>query len=395
MKNNYALVLCAVFVLAFAACKKDDVKNVEKQENQFVRLLVADDAGGKVTLIDPRKNTQDEFSISGASFALYATASKRFAAVVNGAGNKVDFFDSGIEAHDDHAHIKGTPKWGLTTATATKPTHFYAWENQIAIFNDGEGSISTALESELHTKAGMEKINTGAAHHGAMVIFNNGTYAVTHKDGSIAGTLPEKVKVISASGSVLHQGNIATKGIHGDAGNGVTALFGAPEGILKITATGTESLITYPADFGTNWLSGIYYGKASQQFIGLRAKFGVFIINEAGNAVETLYKSATLKSAAFDAAGKNVLVLEEDGTLHIFDAASKTEKAVKKLGLTFPTTGGPAYTATAKYVYVTNPEAQAIHVLNTEDLSEARKITITGKPGKIVMIGADLESDEH
>jgi len=48
----------------------------------------------------------------------------------------------------------------------------------------------------------MQTTSTGlTAHHGAMTKFNNGNYAITVKDGSIAGTLPERVKIINASGA--------------------------------------------------------------------------------------------------------------------------------------------------------------------------------------------------
>ncbi len=115
-------------MLAFSACQPDDdgAQPKDQRENQFVRVLVADDASTNLFLLDPRNEKMETFTGQFAGNNLYPTASGRYAAVVNYANHFVQFFDSGIEAHDDHAHLKGTSKWALPTATAPKPSHFYA-----------------------------------------------------------------------------------------------------------------------------------------------------------------------------------------------------------------------------------------------------------------------------
>ncbi len=67
---------------------------------------------------------------------------------------------------------------------------------EIITFNDGDGTLSIAKEADFHTAGKkMTLINAGnVAHHGAMTKFDNGTYAITVKDGSAAGTLPERVE---------------------------------------------------------------------------------------------------------------------------------------------------------------------------------------------------------
>ena len=396
MKRYYYAMGLAALVLTFSACRKNDNDAPVEKENKFVRILVSDDASSSLTLLNPATGTQTPFTGSGPLLALYPTGSGRFAGVVNSSGNLVSFFDSGVEAHDDHAHLKGTPKWALTTSTRLKPAHFKAWGNQILAFNDGDGTLSAVKESDLHTQAATTTINAGTAHHGAMAIFNNGSIAVTVKTGTVAGSLPEKIKVIDASGNTLHTGNISTAGMHGNAGNGTLAAFGAPEGILTITDAGVEKLIPYPNGIGSNWLSTLHYGKASAKFIGVRAKFGVFLIDPTSNTISALYQSDKIKSASFDAAGRNVIILEENGTIRLFNPVSKTQIASANMTqLVFPATGGPAYTSSTKYVYLTNPEKGEVYMLRTTDLTLFKTVNISGKPGKIAMIGADLDKEDN
>ncbi len=399
-KNPLLTAALLSLMLTFSACQPDDdgAQPDDKRENQFVRVLVADDASTSLFLLDPRNEKMETFTGQFSGNNLYPTASGRYAAVVNSTNHFVQFFDSGIEAHDDHAHLKGTPKWALTTATGPKPSHFYAWGNNMALFNDGDGSLSLTSEDLLHQEDKASHVVVDQPHHGAVILFANGTLAVTQKDNSVAGTLPERVKIIDRSGKVLHSSTIATGGIHGDAGDGRWALFGSTTGILKVSSEGSQNLITYPGNFGTNWLSTIYYGKECKKFMGYRAKFGVYFIDPEKNAITPIMDDNSIVSARFDAEGKDILALKSDGTLLLFDGLTGMKKTERTLPLVFPEDGkgGPSFTASRKYVYVTNPERGETLMLTRQGLADYDTFTMPGKPGKITLVGADLdENSDH
>lgn len=124
-------------------------------------------------------------------------------------------------------NTKGTPKFGTLTGQSLLPTHFKSKKGELLTFNDGDGTLSVAKESEIHTVgAKFKTINAGLlAHHGAMASFTNGTYAITEKDNSITGTLPKKVKIIDNTRKTLFNAKLATKGIHGNATDGTYAVF--------------------------------------------------------------------------------------------------------------------------------------------------------------------------
>ena len=386
--------------IGLSSCHDDHDHNHPKkeheEENSFVRVLVSDMESNAITLINPHKGEVQGFTAQFPGNSLYATTSGRYAAVMNTANNYVQFFDSGIEVHEDHAHLKGTPKWAKTTATAPKPTHFYASGNHIAIFNDGDGSLSLASEGTLHTAESADHVVVGEKHHGAVVRFDNGTFAVTEKDGSVAGALPERVKIIDRNGNLVSASTVATRGIHGDAGDGKLALFGSASGILKVNENGTQSLISYPESFGANWLGAIHYGRSAGTFIGYKREMGVYFIDVAQNSIKPVIESTTLVSAGFDAAGKDILVLMNDGKVVIFDGKSGAKKAERVLPLTIPADKKyPTLTATKNFVYVTVAERGEVLMLKRENLSDFGKYKVSGKPGKLVILGGDVNGEHN
>ena len=258
MKLNYSkLYFLAFFIFAISACKKDDTTQIvaDESEYKYVRVLVSDELTNQISLVSPVTGTVENFNAQHPKSALYATASGRFATLIHRDFNFVENFDSGLEFHGDHVDTKGTPKFASLIGNVNKPTHFKSKGNEILTFNDGDGTLSTANEMDFHTAGAiMKTINAGnVAHHGAMTKFDNGNYAITVKDGSIAGTLPERVKIINASGAEVSASTIQTKGIHGNASDGKVSLFGSSSGILVVEQSGSQRLINYPAGFDAAW----------------------------------------------------------------------------------------------------------------------------------------------
>lgn len=399
MKLNFIYPFAAVLAAGiFTSCDKNDESDAPAKletESSFARLLITDKTSNTVTLLNPAKNEQSTFQSSFGASTVYATPAGRWATVVSTANNTVEFFDTGIEQHDDHVHVKGTPKWGLTKSTAPTPSHVYASHNKLSIFNDGNASISYVEEDKLHTVAAPNSIATGTAHHGAMILFDNGNYAVTHKNNTVAGSLPEQVKIVNTQGNVVAAPTVATQGIHGDAGDGQQAVFGSSSGLLVVKQTGEQRLIPYPASAGTNWLSTIYYAQKARTFFGSRAGYGVFRIDLATNTITQIGTSTKFTRVALDQAGETLLVLDEDGTLTVFDAATGAQKASRSLNDLLDTKAATPYlAATHGFVYVTNAPQGKVHMLDKTTLANRETFTVPGAPLRIAFAGADV-SDEN
>ncbi|SKB56537.1 hypothetical protein [Dyadobacter psychrophilus] len=398
-KNLFKTLLTLGFVFALASCDKDDDNQVEpvaQSEFKFIRILVNDEVSKEISLVDPVKLTVEKFEAQFPKSALYGTQAGRFGALVNGANNFVQLFDTGFEGHGDHVDVKGTPKFGALTGTGNKPTHFKSKGDEIITFNDGDGTLAIAKEADFHTPgAKMTVINTGnIAHHGAMTKFDNGTYAVTEKDGSVAGTLPERVKIIDASGKTLFASTIQTKGIHGNATNGSVSLFGSSSGILVVEPSGKQRLIAHPADFGDAWFGSILEAKGAGKFIGYTAAKGAYMIDIVANTVTLIFANADIMQVKVDYAGNNLIALLHSGEVRIFDLKTNSEK---KAGSVIPPTAKdetqkPQMEATTRFIYITQPKNGELLRINVADFSKVEKIKVSATPYRLSVLG--IESDE-
>lgn len=398
-KHLFKVLLSAAFGAVLLACddkEKDDVTPVEETEYKFIRVVVNDETSKELSLVDPVKLTAEKFEAQFSKSTLYGTQGGRFGAIVNGANNFVQLFDTGLEGHGDHVDVKGTPKFGALTGDGNKPTHFKSKGDEIITFNDGDGTLSIAKEADFHTAGKkMTHINAGnVAHHGAMTKFDNGTYAITEKDGSAAGTLPERVKIIDASGKTLFASTIQTKGIHGNATNGSISLFGSSSGILAVEPTGNQQLIPHPADFGEAWFGSILEAKGAGKFLGYTAAKGVYVIDVAAKSVTPVLASTDIMQAKVDYAGNNVVILLHSGELRIYDLKTNALKISGSVtGATAKDeTQKPQLEATSRYIYITQPKTGELLVVNAANLSKTNKVKVSATPYRLAILG--FESSE-
>jgi hypothetical protein len=394
------LFIGSLLALSIFACKKNEenVVPVEQfSENKHVKLLLTDAENSNLYLVNGKDYSIESFTDFPHNGArAYSTTSGRYAGVVSGSGNFVKFFDSGIEVNGNVV-TESTPKWAKTVANGTSPVHFYSNGNNTVIFNDGDGSLSLFKEDELHTKATAVNLPSGnTKHHGAPVIFNNGKIAITHKAtvDPVAGVLPEYVKVVDMAGTEVHAVDIKTGGIHGEASDGVTAIFGSTSGILKVKDDGKQSLISFPTSFGTTWLGSYFYGKESNVFVGFRRGFGVYKVDVNANTVTTIDNSTDFNAVTFDEKGKYLIILHKTGKLKIVDPVTGNTITETTSTVGFPASGTafmPIIKASAKVVYVVDAVNKKLLTYKKSDLSLVKEIALPGKALTATIIGYDAE----
>ncbi|MFQ3577130.1 MAG: hypothetical protein SNJ77_11910 [Cytophagales bacterium] len=367
-------------------------------------MMISDRDGSNLYFYNPHDDKIETIPHSGGSFSasnLYSTASGRYVAIVNGANHDVRFYDSGYEAHDDHAHKKGSPKFGkVIGSVGKKPTHYKSHKDHIIVFNDEEGTISYFKESEIHTATAPNIINKGQKeHHGAFDIFDNGNIAVTVKAtvNPVSGTLPELVRIINTSGSMVHDTVLRTGGIHGSACNGSSALFGCTQGVLRVNSDGTQKIISNPSYFGTRWLGTLLFGKDSKKFYGLRNGFGLFEINIESETITPVDTAASFRTAAYDWEGHYLYTLHVDGTVKKINTKTGAILKQKVVNVSFPTTGSagmPRMVGTSKYLYITDGINGDLVILDNKDLREVKRKRLAGKAQSMAFLGFD-GADDH
>ncbi len=395
-KIGFALLLAAVL----PACKKDNNEPGDEDlvptEHKYVRVLVADQTTAKLTLIEPSAAKMSTFDAKFPLASLYPTASGRYAAVLHGANNLAEVFDSGLDSHGDHIDIAGQPKWSPIIADGLKPTHFKSRGTESLIFNDGDGTLSAANESDFNKPgAKFRTINAGLpAHHGAMAQFSNGTYAVTVAASS--GGTPTQVKIIDKNGATIQDAAMQVGGLHGNASDGQVAVFGAytstantAGGALVVDQSGQQRMIPNPDGFGAARLGTIYYAENARKFIGYSAAKGAYLIDVSANKMTPIYSGTDAFQCKVDYAGKNLLILSSDGKLRIYDLSSGM---LKKEGSVIPAinqsdTYKPVLEATERYAYIAVPNAGEVHQVDLTDLSKVTKHKVPGNPVRLIVFG--------
>ena len=397
MKNNYFRLIFLFALSAFAvSCSNDDENNNDDSQEaltefKYLRVLLSDEKTNELSLVNPSTATASFFTAKFAKSALYTTESGRFAGIIHRADNTVETFDSGFESHGDHIDTKGTPKFGALIGQSLAPTHFKSKKGELLTFNDGDGTLSVAKETEIHTVgAKFKTINAGLlAHHGAMATFSNGTYAITEKDNSIAGTLPEKVKIIDNTGKTLFDAKIATKGIHGNASDGTYAVFGSASGVLVVESSGNQRLITLPEDFGTAWFGSILETSIDGKFIGYTAAKGAYLIDVINSTIKPILQNTKIMQCKVSYNHSKLGILLHSGEIKLFDLNSL--QAIKEAKVITETAEDskqkPQMTLTENFAYITSPTTGELYQLNLKSMAIVNKIKVSNTPYMITIIG--------
>jgi hypothetical protein len=404
MKNNYFKLIFLFALSTFViSCSNDDDNNVETpdetlSEFKYLRILLSDEKTNEITLVNPVDATTAFFNAKFAKSSLYTTESGRYAGIVHRADNTVQTFDSGFESHGDHVDVDGIPQFGALTGQSLLPTHFKSKIGELLTFNDGDGTLSVAKESEINTPGATFKvINAGLlAHHGAMATFTNGAYAITEKDNSITGTLPEKVKIIDNTGKTLFDATIVTKGIHGNASDGTYAVFGSASGVLVVENTGKQKLIALPEDFGTAWFGSILETSTKGKFVGYTAAKGAYLIDVVNGTIKPILQNTTIMQCKVSYNHSKLGILLHSGEFKLYDLNSL---AVEKEGKIIAETAAdaalkPQIQLTEKFAYITSPNTGELLQLNLTSMEIVKKIKVSKTPYMITILGFE-NSESH
>lgn len=400
IKHSKSLaLLVAIAFLALSCSESENSDPQVTQEYKRIQLMVSDAETQEVSFVNPASGSVQTLTAQYATSAVYPTGSGRYAALVHRAENLVEFIDTGIEFHIDHVDLYSDEAvFGSMTASGLLPTHFKSHYNQILVFNDGEGTLSTASESDINDESDMKIISfDGLSHHGAMTIFSNGNYSVTVKDNSIEGSLPERVKVIDSEGATLHESTIQTQGIHGSATNGEIALYGSVDGILVLSSSGTQSLIDYPADFGDAWIAGLLETYADDLFIGTASGKGLYLIDLSNESITPLMESTEIMKYAISPDETMLAALTYSGAISIYDLTTQTLVS-QKSGIIAANEQSSGHGATlpnlalsSHFFYVSQPNSGEILQFSTESLSQTESFTVSSTPYSMALLGYEID----
>ena len=406
MKTKQLKFLGLLFLFISAvSCSNDDDMNHEDQENHNpedhgnVSLLVSDANSTALNLINPFTSEIQTFQASFPKGVVYVTQSGLYGIITHREHDFTETFNLGGEIdHGDHNHSLGETGLTNTNFESMKPTHFKSEQGYVAVYNDGDATLSLFKENDINGGASVSKIATGTtAHHGAMVIFDNGNIAVTNLGSGIG--LPEKVHIINHQGEVISQEeqSLSTSGIHGSAGNDDTAIFGAASGILVVQDNGDQRIIDYPESFEEGvWFGSILATNEPDIFIGYTAAKGVYFIDIATEKITPLLETSDLFKCMVSLDGNEVVSLTKTGSFTITDVSTKEHVYNGTMGITLDTESSDHSSITSNvdyfedYLFVSIPTSNKIIQYNLSEMNIEKEYDLDITPYQFKVLSYDI-----
>lgn len=403
MKKTYLLPLLAISAL-FTACSKDDDSvndDVDhNDEHKNASLLISDANSTTLNFINVDNKEVTAYQASYAKGSVYVTESGRYAVITHRDNNYTETFNIGGEIdHGDHSHNLGETGFGAIKFESQKPTHFKSEQDYVAVYNDGDATLSIFNEKTIENSTTVKNIPTGTtAHHGAMVIFKNGNIAVTNLGNG--AVLPEKVHIINQDGEVVskEEQSLSTSGIHGSAGNNTTALFGSNTGVLVVKDNGEQKIIDYPTNFEENvWFGSILGTTSDAIFVGYTSSKGAYFININSEEITPIHETAELFKCMVSRDKKEVLSLTKNGDIKVTNVISNSVVYEGKLSITMDTEsdGHGSVTSNIDYfddsLYISIPSEEKIIKCNLEEMEVVKEFNLGITPYQFKILEYDIE----
>lgn len=388
------------------------------------RLLIGDGETGAMSVIHLEENEveQDAFDLGARAGRIYPTKSGRYAFAVSTDADTVHLFDGGIyyEDHEGHPDLVEDPLTKLPIDLAgDRPVHLVVAQKWAAIFYDGSGDILMLNEHQLEEQGAAyapPRINVGP-HHGAAVPFDHDLFAVSiphpeyTPDTEVRDyILPIGAEIVDVTGAVLHREE-SCPGLHGDAGNGTTAVFGCIGGAMYLEAHDNQfsgGFIPAPAGSPDDFRLGTIWGHpALHHFFAFGGAVGLYLVEpETGDMEPIIPATETLNpvSIALSHDAEHLLVIMSDGELRMYDAHDLDLLASASGFLADPIETGfwarPNIITAQDAIFITDSTAGQVLQLDSHDLEVVEQWAVAGNPNKIAFVGitgetGEAEDDEH
>ncbi|MBX3530523.1 MAG: metallochaperone AztD [Rhizobiaceae bacterium] len=377
------------------------------QDRSAVHLFVADHTDAVVHAIDAGTAKVLARFETASPATLYATESGRTVFAVQRDGNRVTAFSSGIELddHGDHGDIEiETPKaLGLEIA-GERPVHLVEHHGDVALFFDGEGVARIVREGDvLEGRAQVREVATQAPHHGVAISYGDHV-VVSWPNRTDPTKNPDGVRVVDAAGAQVGA-DVDCPNLHGEASSGNLLAIACQTGLLLVEAKGGEPEIThlpYAAGLPRDTkVSTLLAGKGLQYFLGNFGASAVVLIDpqdeEAFRLVELPMRRVHF--AVDPVRVKFAYVFTEDGQLHRLNVLSG--RISDSLALTQPYSMDGHWSEPRARVavggdeiFVTDPLAGKIHVVDAATFTKVREIAVPGKPFNIAAVAGSGETHD-
>ncbi len=365
-------------------------------EDASPRLLVSDTTQPTVKVYDLATMTLiSTLTVTGPA-RLYTGDSGRYVVATQRDRDTTALIDSGLVpvVHGDHEHLEARAPSIVSTFAGPKPTHVVAHDNDIVVYNDGDGSASMLSE---RTPTAVRLIaSVYGAHHG--VAFPTPEGLLT----SLAGPgdpLPSGMSLVAMDGAVKMAMPHCPR-LHGEAAAtnrlGDTVGFGCDDSVLLVRRSPngayTWDRYQFPTDRPKGTRTGTLVAAKNAPFLigNYGGDLGRFDID--GSGWKHLPLPAAQAGFAFDPSRSgSVLALLRNGDLVRINPISGAVTDTVNLMPPLAAPGGegsasPTLAVGARAAFVSRPTGEVLEI-DLKTFSVARRLNTGGSPLTIAIAG--------
>jgi hypothetical protein len=391
------LILASTALVATAACAH--------AEEFSYRLFVGDAAEPTLWVLDPGAEAAPETHSLASPTRILAGPDGRHLYLLQRDAGVVAVLDSGfrVEDHGDHAAAAFEEAASLlpVSVEGPKPIHFNLDHDKIAIFFDGSGEARVWREAAFvgGDTTPVKSLSTARPHHGVAVPFGDLTIVSVPGEGD--GSLPDRLAVVDADGSVLVEQ--ACTGAHGEGSVGAYIAFGCLDGVAVFDTAAsppTSRLLAYPEGLPKeasvrNFLSPRDY----MALVGTFGADGLVILDPSSETGEFHHVTLPAPRVAFalNTTGDTGYALLADGRLLRFSAltgritgelAGATQAYSMDQGVI-----RPQMSFAGERLAISDPAVGSVVLIDPGAMSVASRIALDGSPQTVLLMAAQI--DEH
>lgn len=362
------------------------------------RLFVADHAEAVVRAIDLDSGETLARVTLESPASLHAGSDGTAVFAVQGEADRVSAIRTGIalEDHGDHGDLSiGDPAPVEAVLTGARPVHFVEHGGDVAVFFDGDGTVSVVgvrAWVEDGTAEPRRTEDSGAAHHGVAVPWGEHLIvSVPHPEDP--SNLPVGVEVRDAAGQRVGDVHDCPD-LHGEASSGNLLAIACADGLLVVSGSGAPRIEHVGYD-------GLPEGKATTLAGGVGLQY--FLSNFGADRVAVLDPSGEghllidlpTRRVAFavdPVRARFAYVFTEDGQLHRIDVVAGEITASVAVTGPYSMDGAwslprPRIAVAGDVVAVTDPLEARVHLVDVADFAVSGGIDVEGVPFGIVAVG--------
>ena len=349
-----------------------------------VRLLVASLDGPELLVLDAADgDVLGRFTIPSLG-RVYQLPNAQLAAVTNRDADRVTFVHSGLSAvdHGDHMDLlQGTPYVLKTVNLGPVPTHFFAQGFDIAVYNDGDGSMAWLDARLLGISLDFVQVSGTGADHGSLAVVDG--YLIG------GGLREEGVRVFDRNETELASFG-GCPGLHGQATLGNAVAFGCSDGVLIVEAraggTFAANKVGNPAGSPENARVGTLTAHPSSPVMIGNFGQGIAIIDPVARSLTPLALPAGPAAMRFSDDGE-LVVLTLDGALHRLDATSfELLASVQVVDEVVAGQPRPALALIGDHAFVTDPAHGAVWLVDLDHMEVETHYDLPFAPGSVAVM---------